>query len=97
MDLEQLIEEICDTYLERLLASRRGWGGSQTSRRRPPGVERFVHEEEQRMAAGDRSLVEADARKLLAETGRQLDAEEFDELCSALQRTFLRGCWAAHA
>lgn len=97
MDLDQLIEEICGTYLERLLACRSRADNSDGSRPRTHGVEYFVREEEQRMAAGDRSLVEADARKLLAEAGHQLDDEEFDELCCALQRTFLRGCWIAHA
>lgn len=97
MELERLIEEICSIYLERLLAARgrvrgAGEGGSAAS-----GVAAFVRQEERRMAVGDRSLVEADARKLLAEAGYELPDAEFDELCCALQRTFLQGCWMAHA
>ena len=97
MDLAALIERICEDYLEQLLAS------SARSRRAPsstgsiaPEVERFLSDEEDRMLVGDRSLVEADARKLLADTGYQLDEDEFEQLCVALQRTFIRGCRLSH-
>jgi hypothetical protein len=96
MELDRLIEQICREYLEQLLAHRRphGVAGPEADR---AGLERFIREEEGRMLAGDRSLVEADAHKLLAEVGRQLGDRDFDRLCGALQRTFIRGCRLAHS
>jgi len=96
MELDRLIEKICSEYLEQLLAHRRPYGVSGPEADLA-GLERFIREEEGRMLVGDRSLVEADARKFLARTGRDLEDDEFDQLCRALQRTFIRGCWLAHA
>ena len=99
MELEALIEQICERYLEELLEAQRLQRrrcGTDTGPRTPMTVAQFVAAEEARMAAGDRSMVEADARKLLGDTGRDLSDAEFDQLCWELQCTLIRGFRITH-
>lgn len=100
MELEALIESICDRYLEELLEAqrtqRRRAGRGDTAPREALTLGEFVGAEERRMAAGDRSMVEADARKLLADAGAELPDHEFDQLCREIQATLIRGFRIGH-
>ena len=100
MELEALIETICERYLNELLEAqrtqrRRAGRGDEAPREAMP-LREFVASEERRMAAGDRSMVEADARKLLAESGHELPEHEFDQLCREIQATLIRGFRIGH-
>lgn len=99
LELEALIENLCDRYLERLLRARAAQleaSSPKVAIPDPAAVAAFAAEETTRMAAGDRSVVEADARKLLAESGTALCDADFDELCYGLQRTLIRGFLESH-
>lgn len=100
MELEALIEAICSRYLDELVQAqrtqRRRAGRSDASPREPLTLGEFIGAEERRMAAGDRSMVEADARKLLADAGAQLPEPEFDQLCQEIQVTLIRGFRIGH-
>ena len=100
MELEALIETICDRYLEELLEAqrtqRRRAGRGDTAPREALTLAEFVAAEKRRMAEGDRSMVEADARKLLADSGAELPEHEFDQLCREIQATLIRGFRIGH-
>ncbi len=100
MELEALIEAICDRYLEELLDAQRTQhrraGRREGPPREPLTLSEFVQAEERRMAVGDRSMVEADARKLLGDTGAELPEHEFDQLCREIQATLIRGFRIGH-
>lgn len=100
MELEALIETICERYLAELLEAqrrqRRRAHRSDEAPREPLPLVEYVAAEERRMIAGDRSMVEADARKLLADTGTELPEHEFDQLCREIQATLIRGFRIGH-
>lgn len=100
MELEALIEEICERYLAELVEAQRCQhrraGRDDDAPREALPLTEFIASEEGRMARGDRSMVEADARKLLAETGVELPEHEFDQLCREIQCTLIRGFRIGH-
>ncbi len=100
METEALIEVICDRYLEELLEAQRTQhrraGRGDDGPREPLSLGEFVRAEERRMAEGDRTMVEADARKLLAEYHTELAEDEFDQLCREIQATLIRGFRIGH-
>lgn len=104
LELDTLIEDLCDRYLERLLRARAAQleasspdhAHPEAAGMDPGGIAAFADEERARIVAGDRSIVEADARKLLAESGVALGETDFDELCCALQLTLIRGFLQSH-
>ena len=100
MELEALIETICAQYLDELLEAQRTQhrraGCDNGVAREPLTLAEFVRAERARMESGDRSMVEADARKLLAENGAELAEHEFDQLCCKIQATLIRGFRIGH-
>ncbi len=99
MELEALIETICDRYLEELVEAQRTQhrrAGRENEVREPLSLGEFISAEERRMETGDRSMVEADARKLLGDTGVELPEAEFDQLCREIQATLIRGFQIGH-
>lgn len=87
MELEKLVQILCDLYRESLLlAPPCSVEGSEPT----PGLAQFLGEERQRIRRGDRSTVAADAVKLLGAEGEQLDTAEFDQLCLELQLELVR-------
>lgn len=94
MELEKLVQILCDLYRESLLLTpRRLVDESEPT----PGLAQFLCEERQRIRRGDRSTVAADAVKLLGVEGDQLDAAEFDQLCLELQLELVRALSGATA
>ena len=100
METEALIEVICDRYLEELLEAQRTQhrraGRDDGAPREPLTLREFILAEERRMREGDRTMVEADARKLLAEHQAELAEDEFDQLCREIQATLIRGFRIGH-
>jgi len=87
MELEKLVQILCDLYHESLLIPSPSAAGPVGY---SPGLVQFLCEERQRIRRGDRSTVAFDAVRLLGAEGDQLDAAEFDQLCLELQLELVR-------
>ena len=93
VDVDELIQKLCDDYLEEMIEADREHRSSGTQdqpEQMPFVLWSQLGEESERMAEGDRSSVVEEARELLTRADVSLQADEFNRVTYELQRTLLR-------
>ena len=93
MEVDRLIQQHCDEFFEKLVASDRKDRRTATPDRvemLPYVYSEVLEDEAERMISGDRRSVLDEAHQIVKNAGVTLSGDEFDRLCWELQRTLVR-------